>query len=54
MDPGAGDHQLTHLLDEGIEPIDRPMVPIAADAGLNQGRWLLDRLLKAENGGTAP
>ena len=33
---------------------DRPMVPIAADAGLNQGRWLLDRLLKAENGGTAP
>ena len=33
---------------------ERPMVPIAADAGLNQGRWLLDRLLKAENGGTAP
>ena len=33
---------------------DRPMVSIAADAGLNQGRWLLDRLLKAENGGTAP
>jgi hypothetical protein len=27
---------------------NRPMVPIAADAGLNQARWLLDRLAKAE------
>jgi len=27
---------------------DRPMVPIAADAGLNQARWLLDRMAKAE------
>lgn len=27
---------------------DRPMIPIAADAGLNQARWLIDRLLKAE------
>jgi hypothetical protein len=25
------------------------MVPIAADAGLNQARWLLDRLAKAES-----
>ena len=28
---------------------ERPMVPIAADAGLNQARWLLDRLAKAES-----
>ena len=27
---------------------DRPMIPIGADAGLNQARWLIDRLLKAE------
>lgn len=27
---------------------ERPMIPIAADAGLNQARWLLDRLAKAE------
>jgi phenylpropionate dioxygenase-like ring-hydroxylating dioxygenase large terminal subunit len=26
----------------------RPMIPIAADAGLNQARWLLDRMAKAE------
>lgn len=29
----------------------RPMVPIAADAGLNQARWLLDRMAKAETAG---
>jgi phenylpropionate dioxygenase-like ring-hydroxylating dioxygenase large terminal subunit len=29
---------------------DRPMIPIAADAGLNQARWLLDRMAKAESG----
>lgn len=28
----------------------RPMIPIAADAGLNQARWLIDRLAKAEAG----
>ena len=28
---------------------DRPMVPIAADSGLNQARWLIDRLLAAES-----
>ena len=28
---------------------DRPMVPIAADAGLNQARWLLDRMAKVES-----
>ena len=27
---------------------DRPMIPIAADAGLSQARWLLDRLIQAE------
>lgn len=27
---------------------DRPMIPIAADAGLNQARWLTERQLKAE------
>lgn len=27
---------------------NRPMIPIAADAGLNQARWLIDRALKAE------
>lgn len=27
---------------------ERPMVPIAADSGLNQARWLLDRLAQAE------
>lgn len=27
---------------------DRPMIPIGADAGLNQARWLVDRLIKAE------
>lgn len=27
---------------------DRPLVPLAADAGLNQARWLLERLAKAE------
>ena len=27
---------------------DRPMIPIAADSGLNQARWLIDRLLKTE------
>lgn len=26
----------------------RPMIPIAADAGLNQARWLLDRLARRE------
>lgn len=26
----------------------RPMLPIAADAGLNQARWLLDRMARAE------
>ena len=26
----------------------RPMIPIAADAGLNQARWLLDRMARAE------
>ncbi len=26
----------------------RPMIPIAADAGLNQARWLIERLVKAE------
>jgi hypothetical protein len=29
---------------------DRPMVPIAADTGLNQARWLIDRQIKAEQG----
>lgn len=29
----------------------RPMIPIAADAGLNQARWLLDRMAKAEAAG---
>jgi phenylpropionate dioxygenase-like ring-hydroxylating dioxygenase large terminal subunit len=28
----------------------RPMIPIAADAGLNQARWLIDRMLAAEDG----
>jgi len=28
---------------------DRPMRPIGADAGLNQARWLIDRLIKAES-----
>jgi phenylpropionate dioxygenase-like ring-hydroxylating dioxygenase large terminal subunit len=28
---------------------DRPMTPIAADSGLNQARWLIDRLIKAES-----
>ncbi len=32
---------------------DKPMVPIAADAGLNQARWLIDRMLKAEAPGRA-
>jgi phenylpropionate dioxygenase-like ring-hydroxylating dioxygenase large terminal subunit len=27
---------------------ERPMVPIGADAGLNQARWLIERQLKAE------
>ena len=27
---------------------ERPMIPIAADSGLNQARWLIDRLLKVE------
>lgn len=27
---------------------DRPMLPIAADSGLNQARWLLERAIKAE------
>ncbi|RYF78614.1 MAG: hypothetical protein EOO29_19250 [Comamonadaceae bacterium] len=27
----------------------RSMIPIAADAGLNQARWLLDRMAKAES-----
>jgi len=27
---------------------DRPMLPIAADSGLNQARWLIDRLIKVE------
>ncbi|MFP5475522.1 MAG: Rieske 2Fe-2S domain-containing protein, partial [Gammaproteobacteria bacterium] len=27
---------------------ERPMIPIAADAGLNQARWLLDRMARAE------
>ena len=26
----------------------RPMIPIAADAGLNQARWLIDRMAKRE------
>jgi hypothetical protein len=26
------------------------MVPIAADTGLNQARWLIDRQIKAEQG----
>lgn len=29
----------------------RPMIPIAADAGLNQARWLLDRMARAEAAG---
>jgi hypothetical protein len=29
---------------------DRPMIPIGADSGLNQARWLIDRLIKAEAG----
>ena len=28
---------------------DRPMLPIGADSGLNQARWLIDRLVKAES-----
>jgi len=24
------------------------MIPIGADSGLNQARWLIDRLMKAE------
>ena len=32
---------------------NRPMIPIAADSGLNQARWLIDRLIKAESN-TAP
>jgi phenylpropionate dioxygenase-like ring-hydroxylating dioxygenase large terminal subunit len=28
---------------------DRPMLPIGADSGLNQARWLIDRLIKAES-----
>jgi phenylpropionate dioxygenase-like ring-hydroxylating dioxygenase large terminal subunit len=28
----------------------RPMTPIAADSGLNQARWLIDRMLKVESG----
>ena len=31
----------------------RVMIPIAADAGLNQARWLLDRMSKAEAGAEA-
>lgn len=31
----------------------RAMIPIAADAGLNQARWLLDRMSKAEAGAEA-
>ncbi|MBL0419068.1 aromatic ring-hydroxylating dioxygenase subunit alpha [Ramlibacter sp. AW1] len=27
---------------------ERPMIPIAADAGLNQARWLIDRLARSE------
>jgi phenylpropionate dioxygenase-like ring-hydroxylating dioxygenase large terminal subunit len=27
---------------------ERPMIPIAADSGLNQARWLIDRLIKLE------
>ena len=27
---------------------ERPMLPIGADAGMNQARWLIDRQLKAE------
>ncbi|MGB3068206.1 MAG: aromatic ring-hydroxylating dioxygenase subunit alpha [Ottowia sp.] len=27
----------------------RPTIPIAADSGLNQARWLIDRMLKAES-----
>lgn len=30
---------------------DRPMLPIAADSGMNQARWLIDRQLKAEQAG---
>ncbi len=33
---------------------NRPMLPIAADSGLNQARWLLERLLKAEAAQAAP
>lgn len=29
---------------------ERTMIPIAADSGLNQARWLIDRLVKAEAG----
>jgi phenylpropionate dioxygenase-like ring-hydroxylating dioxygenase large terminal subunit len=32
---------------------DRPMIPIAADAGLNQARWLIERQLKAELNGAS-
>jgi len=32
---------------------DRPMIPIGADSGLNQARWLIDRALKAEQGEAA-
>lgn len=31
---------------------ERPMIPIAADSGLNQARWLIDRMVKKENNGT--
>jgi hypothetical protein len=27
---------------------NRPMIPIAADSGLNQARWLIDRSIKAD------
>jgi len=32
---------------------ERPMIPIGADSGLNQARWLIDRALKAEQGAAA-
>ncbi len=31
----------------------RPMIPIAADGGMNQARWLIDRQLQAEQGAGA-
>ncbi len=31
----------------------RPMIPIAADAGQNQARWLIDRMAKREGAGVA-